>query len=517
MNSKLINNKGITLIILVITIIIIVIIGGVSVYLTLEKNGIITKAQQGQKKYEIEEIKQEIELVIIDIQTSELSNGKELKKDKLIEQLQIKLNEIIIIDESIIVEYKGYEYSIGDDYKLEYLGEAKSIRPTMEYTITQGWAEEIEINIKAITQDDQGIEKIILPDTNEVLGDTATYKVNKNGSYRFTLVGKNGKKVIKSVNVQNIYRTANTEIQCDDISKSVRDRELESGNYTFKIEDEIYKVELYNYYEDVIYTENTELGNDIPDETMLIVKYHKNLEIKEGAKLTAKTRKKGMYICVLGDINNNGEITMTAKGAIAEGQNVYLLKKTDGNYEYVPAIGAKGADSSYMAAAAYLVTIGKNGIEGQNRQTGGGGSGGVCSYSSGSSSSGRGGNGTSYSGGSGGGGTAGRAYNLGGYNGSDIGGPGGNGNVAVSGGKDPYLAGGGAGNNGGTSVQVRGSYSFPSENGTGGLLIIFANKIINNGTITSKGSNGGYILPYGNGVAGGGSSRRRFNKYICKK
>lgn len=49
MNSKLINNKGITLIILVITIIIIVIIGGVSVYLTLEKNGIITKAQQGQK------------------------------------------------------------------------------------------------------------------------------------------------------------------------------------------------------------------------------------------------------------------------------------------------------------------------------------------------------------------------------------------------------------------------------------------------------------------------------------
>ena len=52
---------------------------------------------------------------------------------------------------------------------------------------------------------------------------------------------------------------------------------------------------------------------------------------------------------------------------------------------------------------------------------------------------------------------------------------------------------GGAGNPGG---QKEGS------NGTGGLLIIYANEFINNGTISCNGSNGG---PKGGGGSGGGS------------
>ena len=72
------------------------------------------------------------------------------------------------------------------------------------------------------------------------------------------------------------------------------------------VNGEIYNIELYNHYGDTIYEKDDgeeeriiEFGNDIPDERMLIVKYHGNLTIKEGVTLTAKTRKKGMYICVL--------------------------------------------------------------------------------------------------------------------------------------------------------------------------------------------------------------------------
>ncbi len=33
---------------------------------------------------------------------------------------------------------------------------------------------------------------------------------------------------------------------------------------------------------------------------------------------------------------------MTARGAKAEGQNVYLFKNIEGNFEYVPAVGGTG-------------------------------------------------------------------------------------------------------------------------------------------------------------------------------
>lgn len=106
----------------------------------------------------------------------------------------------------------------------------------------------------------------------------------------------------------------------NDIIKGIRDCTLTDGIYEILVQGEIYKIELYNYYSDMQYsldsgeeTKTIELGNDTADETMLVVKYHGNLMVDKNVTLTAKTRKKGMYVCVLGDIVNNGEITMTKK------------------------------------------------------------------------------------------------------------------------------------------------------------------------------------------------------------
>ena len=49
-----------------------------------------------------------------------------------------------------------------------------------------------------------------------------------------------------------------------------------------------------------------------------------------------------MIVYCTGTLINNGTISMTARGAKAEGQNVYLFKNLDGSFEYVPAVGGAG-------------------------------------------------------------------------------------------------------------------------------------------------------------------------------
>ena len=107
---------------------------------------------------------------------------------------------------------------------------------------------------------------------------------------------------------------------------------------------------------------------------MIVLKVNGDLTIDEGTTLTAYTSKngyggpKGMTIYCTGTINNNGTVSMTARGAKAVGQDVYLWKNTDNSYEYVPAtggIGSRGQSGNAEAGAA-----------GVKRQTGGGGAGG---------------------------------------------------------------------------------------------------------------------------------------------
>ena len=119
---------------------------------------------------------------------------------------------------------------------------------------------------------------------------------------------------------------------------------------------------------------------------MLVVKYHKNLIVDSGVTLTANTAldaegketnltyKKGMYICVMGDILNFGNISMTARGTYdQEGENVYLWKNIDNTYEYVPAVGGIGGEGIRTTRNQYRK--GNSGANGILRATGGGGSG----------------------------------------------------------------------------------------------------------------------------------------------
>ena len=192
-----------------------------------------------------------------------------------------------------------------------------------------------------------------------------------------------------------------------------------TGYYNINVNGEEYSIHAYVYDNDITFSNDQIFGdeNDVGSasdnaKNMVIVKVNGDLTINSGVTLTAYGTEyggpKGMVVYATGTITNNGTISMTARGAKAEGKNVYLWGNADitnGKYETVPAAGAAGGASimknDYVDAKG---TIGNIGEKGNKRQTGGGGSGAVVNHYSYSATSGAGAQGTSYSGGTGGGG-----------------------------------------------------------------------------------------------------------------
>jgi prepilin-type N-terminal cleavage/methylation domain-containing protein len=307
-----------------------------------------------------------------------------------------------------------------------------------------------------------------------------------------------------------------SSIDSGSIIDSVDKYSLPDGNYDIIANGETYPIELITIDGDITYSTGiVSLGSATADQRMVVAKYNGNLTIDSGVMVIAATRKKGMLIYVEGTLTNNGRISMTNRGAIAAGQNVYLWKNADGTYEYVPAVGASGGASVSIAYGGGWSINGKTGSAGSSRKTGGGGSGAAYANSVWSSAaranSGAGGAGTSYSGGAGGGAATAVEKTINGAAGSSTGGAGGRGYADYGGG---YYAGGGAGNPGGLSANgTTTTAAIAQQTGTGGLLIVYANDLINNGIIESKGKSGaastennpGISSTIGGGSSGGGS------------
>lgn len=274
------------------------------------------------------------------------------------------------------------------------------------------------------------------------------------------------------------------------ILNEIQTAELVNENYyETTIEGEKYSMHTYVYDGDQEWDSDMIFGdeNDVAKSTseyaknMVVVKVNGNLTIGEGATITSYASSyggpKGMLLYVTGDLINNGNISMTGRGAYAEGQNVFLWSNGDWNMQYIPKTGGTGGAAVYSPGTT-AARYGISGQKGTNRATGGGASGAAVNYSW----SGQGTAGTSYSGGTGGGGAWNRlTAGSGGVNG----GIGGN----ASGKKYEFWTwscGGGAGNPGGSGINGGGS----GGTGTGGLLIIYSSNITNNGTISSNGSKG---------------------------
>ena len=187
------------------------------------------------------------------------------------------------------------------------------------------------------------------------------------------------------VNVTKKYEvetsSQNNSYNSESLLKALENNEISTGTYKVTVEDETYNLKVYSFNEDLNIKADTTLGTEEDVATaseyaknMIVLKVNGDLTIDEGTTLTAYASKdgyggpKGMTIYCTGTLTNNGTINMTARGAKAEGEDVYLWKNTDNSYEYVPATGGIGSRGQSGNAEA--------GASGVKRQTGGGGAGG---------------------------------------------------------------------------------------------------------------------------------------------
>ncbi len=314
----------------------------------------------------------------------------------------------------------------------------------------------------------------------------------------------------------------------------------DNGYFETTINTQTYSMHTYvfngdqEWKNDQIFGDESDIGKaGIYAKNMILVKVNGNLTIEEGVTVTTYHSSyggpKGILLYVTGNIVNKGTISMTARGAYAKGQDIYLWDNNNANYEYVPAIGAEGGQAKTLSfnGGNYGIAInGNNGKNGSNRQTGGGGTGSGRNWMKGITI-GKGATGTSYSGGSGSGAANSDGGNHSGWaisgNAAEDGGSGSNGDVR-SGNNSGYgqISMGGTGNPSGNYASYRiGPTNYIKREGTGGLLIMYSNNFTNNGTIEANGvssstgkrpNTNGRIDP---GGASGGGSINIFYKGEC--
>ena len=519
--------QGITLIALVITIIVLLILAGVAINLSLGENGIFNRAKEAKIKYTEAQLKEELETELASLLIDAKSQGRDVSIDDIANKMD-EIGEVLGVEDDIIEgEYKDHNVTIDKDGNVTIGNKLTGIKPTAEITILTEEEERVEMQVVASTEEGEiaSIEPIngaVLKTENSV--SDKIYEVTNNGVYKFRIKGTNGRTTIAKQEVTSLVLEMEAESILEGLAKvntsglvkmkvkgktSSESEEEEityrlniinkTGNLVLNAEEDDEKIEELKLEgitidkTNKIYSFGTtkDIGTaSAYAQNTVVLKVDGNLTINEEVTATAIGSAyggpKGLIIYCTGTVTNNGTINMSARGAKAVGENVYLLKNknTEGTYEYIPAVGA----AARAGVARKYGTESINGYAGYNatgRGLGAGGTGGskenmnywAWRYAGGGSA------GTSYSGGSGGGGilTQGTA-----------------GSGATNGGAGGYAysfrgaqgTGGGAGNPGGSGSQGGST----GGTGTGGLLVICTKDFVNSetGKLISNGSSGGY-------------------------
>ncbi len=475
--------------------------------------------------------REKLELVLMqlvsDKYTDKSYNPNEYVDNRLSENGMLVADENIVIVDSWKFEIDREKLQIVNSFGKGTESQEIQIESSVEYneelsqaTIT--YTIIYDGNLKTIVSNRQNIE---IPEKKEGKY-IIKINVDKNGTYRIQVTDSDDSYKLGSAVVEGLVTnlTSNSLIEIAEDISTTSQMNLNINNEVYSANCIVYNGNLVldgsiqvpgsvlnnNVYEFGDKSKDVAKENEYA-KNMVILKVKGNLTINEGVTLAACKSDngyggpKGLFVYCTGTITNYGTISMTGRGAYAQGQNVYLFKNASGAYEYVPAVGGTGGSAINVQRTTKDGSHedGKDGesVEKNSRQTGGGGSGKVYSYTNYTHyevKSGKGGNGTSYSGGSGGGSN--NAYdriNDITMNGDEKGGIGGKSYIYTTG----FPIAGGVGNPGGLSF---GSQEVTrGKNGTGGLLIISANSINNTGKIEANGVGNG--RQDAGGSSGGGS------------
>lgn len=209
--NKLKTVRGITLITLAITIILLIILAGVVINVTIGKNGIINRAKSAKEKYEIAQIREKIELEILNVELKEVELGNEVTIELVLQELLDNKTFDTIDKEAKIGYIDIYEiklkYNETNKVVIEYIKEWTGLRVT--YSLepsTYTKQEKIDIllkvqgKVKSITKPDG----LVIYPNQDIVG--IDYYVTANGTYTFIIENEEGKKEEKNVIVDIIDR-----------------------------------------------------------------------------------------------------------------------------------------------------------------------------------------------------------------------------------------------------------------------------------------------------------------------
>ena len=324
MKLKFKEEKGITLIALVVTIIVLIILAGIALSFVLGKYGLINRAKDSKIMQEKAKEKEQLELVLHDARIERETNKAYDENGFLNNFIKERIPTSVINENEVKVE--KYSFLI-DRQKLIIVSETEN-NPQEELTP--------EESLKGYGL----IQKIS--------------QMNTSGNYEVEVNGKkedNTEEVVKyNINLINY----NGDLKLDG-SQSVSGATLNENVYEFGNKEADVATE----------TENAR--------NMVVLKVNGNLTINEGITLTACKSDngyggpKGLLIYSTGTITNKGTISMTARGAKAKGENVFLWENSDGSFEYVPAEGAKYGNT--VRAIRNQSKKGEDGKNGEGRQT----------------------------------------------------------------------------------------------------------------------------------------------------
>ena len=303
------------------------ILAGVVLNTVLGNDGIIAKAQLAKENQNYADAEESLQLLLMEIKTEILTEEKRDTQITDCDKLQGKqdVNKVEYVDEEIAgktikyanITYRNYVFKVND--KLEIIENLKIEEDSKENTynslidaidkITKSGIQDINVNNKIYSID------MIIQTGN------------------ITLDGK--KQINGSTLINNIYEFGNKE---EDVAKLGEDQ--------VTIEDA---------------------------KNMVVLKVNGNLTISQDVTLTACKSDsgyggpKGLLIYCTGTLTNNGTIDMTARGARAVGEDVFLWKNSNNEYEYVPAEGASKSDEYTWGKNA--IATGTTGKSGEGRQT----------------------------------------------------------------------------------------------------------------------------------------------------
>lgn len=286
------NNTAITLIALVITIIVLLILAGVAIAMLTGENGILKNATKAGEETIKAQIKEEIELAIQEIQIEELPKGNQVTLESLANgQLQNKLEGIIAdkINNEIQGEYKDYEYTIDEKFKVEIANKITGTRISYTLNPKEYTNQNVILTVNATSTDSQ-ITNIEAPSGLTKNAD-GTYTVTENGSYEFTITDDKGNTKTKTIVINNIDR-----IVPQDFTPTISDVTMTGFKIQANAVDHESGIARYEYYINEVKHETTEGSYTInsldggTNYTIYVIAYDKAGNSKKSEEVQQKTK-----------------------------------------------------------------------------------------------------------------------------------------------------------------------------------------------------------------------------------